>query len=160
MVHEGNIAAALRPLLGSLRRGGGGNSRESCVYCFGPPCPPSGVRPAKEMGPEAPQTSFLVWFPEGNPGKGELFQLARLSWGSGGPCRGMGHRGGAQKVAKTRGNMVKTFFLVERSRSVPPTPGTSRAEREGRFRVHAKIGTLFTLQGYPQLAPGPGRRES
>ena len=112
----------MRPLLGSLRRGGG-NSRESCVYCFGPPCPPSGVRPAQEMGPEAPQTSFLVWFAEGNPRKRRVVPIATSILGLGWALPWNGSSGVPEKSPKPAGPRPKRCFSSRGVDRCPPRPG-------------------------------------
>ena len=107
--------AALRPLLGSLRRGK--LPRSGCIGLW--------LRP---------DLSFLCHReePEGTP-KGDLLPLGRhlgLWWAL--PPPGAKNRGNT-KVPETLGNPAKTLILIKSCRSVPPTPGTPRADREGRF---------------------------
>ena len=102
-----NIMAALGPLLGSLRRGGGA-PEIICIVC-------------------------LLWFPEGNPRKRRLASNDTSSWGSARPFLPRRENRGNPKVPESLGNKPKTLLLVKSCRSVPLIPETPRADRERRL---------------------------
>ena len=54
-----------------------------------------------------------------------------------------GRNRGNPKGSESIGNLAKTLLLGESCRSVPPTPGTPRADREGRFTGPRPEGPRF-----------------
>ena len=68
---------------------------------------------------------------------------------------------GNPKVPESLENPAKTLLLVKSCRSVPPTPGTPRADREKRLTGTRPAARFLHHGAAPSSrAPGPGRRES
>ena len=79
-----------------------------------------------------PLLSSLLF--RGKPPKRRFVSIGTSSWGSGGPFSpGAENRFWNPKVPETLGTQAKTLILSKSCRSVPPTPGTPRADREGRL---------------------------
>ena len=104
---------------------------------------------------------FAVVF-RGKAQKRRLVPKDTSSWGSGAPFPPLGEENrGNPKVPESLGNPSKTLLLLKSCRSVPPTLGTPRADREIRL-TGTRILARFLHHGAAPSprAPGPGRRES